>query len=276
LIGVIENALANSRFLSHIRRAFTSRLPFMVLASDVRDVVYANWVVPVSTVKFLVPPGVEIMEKDGNTVLTVLTYEHGHFGPAIAGVFRRLFPSPLQSNWRLYVRSIDGKDTDVPTALFVANVFNSDLYAVGTRVFSDVMLSHRAERFEHRQEGCTWSIRIGGKGSAPSLTIKATASYAVDFPAAFGSFFNHYDDAIEMLCLQDAAIAPVIGTGAIAKADIALPIDTQTVMPLDVVAYLPGNFLEKLGAVSSPFCFRVPAVKFEALSEQILSLWDEK
>jgi len=41
--GRLQNLLANSVGLARLRRAVFSRLPFPVLASDVRDVVYASW-----------------------------------------------------------------------------------------------------------------------------------------------------------------------------------------------------------------------------------------
>lgn len=125
-----QNHLANAVTLKRLRRTTFGRLPFPVLESDVRDVVYANWIVPTAAVAHHVPSGVSIVEADGMTILTVLTYRHGHFGPKLAGLLRRWFPSPLQSNWRLYVRSIDGQLPPVPTVLFLANIFDTAMHAL--------------------------------------------------------------------------------------------------------------------------------------------------
>jgi hypothetical protein len=93
LIGAFQNGIARAAWLRRFRRAVMRHLPFLRLASDVHDVVYFNWLVPVSAVHGLIPPGIEIEERGGFTVLTVLTYRHGHFArPSLtgcAGCFRR-------------------------------------------------------------------------------------------------------------------------------------------------------------------------------------------
>lgn len=58
---------------------------------------------PARNLASVVPPGVSLIQKGGHTLLTVLTYRHGHFGPAFLGPLRKLLPSPLQSNWRVYL-----------------------------------------------------------------------------------------------------------------------------------------------------------------------------
>jgi len=246
----------------------TAHLPFPVLESDVRNIIYANWIVPLTTVEYLIPPGVEVVEIEGETILTVLTYSHGHFGPSIAGIFRRFFPSPLQSNWRLYVKAIAGTAPTSPTVLFLANIFDSGLYAVGTRVFSDVMLSHRAMQFEHRRTGNAWITRVSGNGSAPSWEMRTLETVEAGLPSAFAAFFLDYTEALRSLCLQDAAIAPIPDIKKLAISEIELPIDIRSATPLLVETYSPGSLLKRLGATSRPFCFRVPNVTFRVLSEK--------
>ncbi|ARU05761.1 hypothetical protein CCO03_14665 [Comamonas serinivorans] len=89
------------------RRAVMARLPFMTLASDVHDVVYLNWLVPVAAAQSLAPPGLTLWQQGGWTPFTVLSYRHRHFGPAALGPLRRLCPSPRQSNWRLYLADLE-------------------------------------------------------------------------------------------------------------------------------------------------------------------------
>ena len=100
LLARICNWLANCQPVLGLRRAILSRLPFVRLESDVVEVVYLNWLVPSALAAPHVPPGVTLHERNGQTILTVLTYRHGHFGPAMLGPLRKLFPSPLQGNWR--------------------------------------------------------------------------------------------------------------------------------------------------------------------------------
>ncbi len=270
VIGRWQDHLANAVSLKRLRRATLGRLPFPVLESDVRDVVYANWVVPVASVAGHVPRGVTIVEADGMTILTVLTYRHGHFGPVLAGPLRCWFPSPLQSNWRLYVHGIDGCAPSVPTVLFLANVFDTALHALGTRLFSDVMVAHHGHDFVHRCGTDGWTSRVDPGGSAPDWALEGGTSPVAALAPAFAPFFPDYRTALDMLCLQDAAIAPVADMDALAWAGIDLPIDVTSVIPLDVTTFRPGAALRSLGATMTPFCFGVPTVRFRALSERIL------
>lgn len=267
--GAVMNGLANCPRLKRMRRRLTNRLP--VLASDVRDIVYANWVVPTGALASHLPPGVCLIEKDGYTLLTILTYVHGHFGPAFAGRLRGLFPSPLQSNWRGYVATLNGTVPDKPTVLFFRNILDSAGYALGARIFSDAMAPHLAGHFEHRctNGGCV--TRIAGPGSAPELELSTAPGDGAELPPDFHIFFPTWRDAIESLCLQDVALSGVDDSAAIARAVIDLPIDPDSVLPLAVLHFAPGAFLRGLQAQTAPFCFRVPSVHFRVLSEVLLS-----
>jgi len=271
-VGLLQNWLANSPSIKRLRRILLGGLPFPVLESDVRDVIYANWVVPVAAVADRVPPGVQLVERNGQTILTVLTYAHGHFGPALAGPLRRFFPSPLQSNWRLYVEEVDGKAPVKDTVLFLANTFDSYLYALGTRIFSDAMLSHRAEHFEHREQSDGWLTRLDGRGSAPSMTLHVGRPGQAELPEAFAPFFSGLPDALRKLCLQHAALAPTERDGQLSLAGIDLPIRTDAVEFLRVVRYDPGALLKRWQAGNLPFCFRVPSVRFRAISERLVTI----
>lgn len=268
--GTLQNRIANAALLRRVRRALFRRLPFLVLASDVRDIVYANWVVPTAAVARFVPPGVALVEADGHTILTILTYAHGHFGPALAGPLRRLFPSPLQSNWRLYVRAIDGRAPPVPTVLFLANMFDGALHALGTRLCSDVMLAHHAGDFVHDYAPDDWRSGAPGPGSAPSWRLAGGRATDPALPAAFRPFFPDVQAAVAALCLQDAAIAPLTDRDALAYARIDLPIDPATATLLRVDRYRPGGLLRGIGAIDPPWCFHLPGVRFRALSETLL------
>lgn len=260
--GRLQNLLANSVGLARLRRAIFARLPFPVLASDVRDVVYASWVVPLDEMTGEIPPGVAVLARDGRTILTALTYRHGGFGPALAGPLRRLLPSPRQSNWRLYL-------AQTGVVLFVKNIFDSTLYALGTRLFSDVLPSHKAARFDLGCDADGCRIEIGGPGSAPGLKLEAQSTDLRTLPPAFAPFFSSWNEAVQFLCLQHAAIASIQDVGALAWAEIDLPIDLDTVQPLETTSFTPGAWLTARGASADPFCFRVPAVAFRVLSEVV-------
>lgn len=269
--GRLLAAAANSRVLRRARRALLAPLPFARLASDVEDVVYLTWIVPVERVRRFVPPGVTVIERAGLTLFSILTYRHRHFGPAWLGPLRRLCPSPLQSNWRLYVETLPPAATSGRTVLFVANAFDSPAYALGSRLSSDALPSHLPARFEHRRAGDGYEIVLEpGRGSAPALACQLEPAETRVLPAGFDRFFASWSGAVRFLCQQDAAIAAIDGERRIAQAGIALPIDLEGVRPLQSAGVGGSGLIEETGAAGAPFCFVVPKVRFEVLWERVV------
>lgn len=273
-------SLANSTALAALRRATAGRLPFAVLASDVVNVVYATWLVDAARAAPWMPPGGELWAHDGLTPFTILTYRHGHFGPSLAGPLRALFPSPLQSNWRFYLRAPLAGMPKGATVVFVKNVLDSPLYALGTRVFSDALPSHLARAFALSVEPAAFSIGIEpGAGSAPRFAARFERGGApslgrdseASLPEAFAPFAPTWTDAVATLSSQDAAVALVPSIGRVAMATIDLPVDVARVEPLRLA---PGSLdcplLDTLGARGEPLCYHLPAVRFRALSEKLL------
>ncbi|CAB3770260.1 hypothetical protein GQ57_28230 [Burkholderia sp. MSh2] len=271
LAGRLANRLVASRPLLRARRALLSRLPFLQLASDVENVVYCTWLVDVAAVAHLVPPGITLASRDGRTPFTILTYAHRHFGPRVAGPLRRVFPSPLQSNWRLYVDTLPGGVPADSTVLFVKNVFDHPLYALGSRLFSDALPSHLAGHFTHAARDGHYRTRLSGGGSAPDFSCTVAVSDDRTLPAAFAAFFGSWRDAVATLSLQHAAVAHVDDCGRLAHASIELPIDLDAVRPLKPAEPVGGGaFLARIGATGEPLCFVVPDVAFRVLSERLL------
>jgi len=144
--GRLLAALANCTRFAAVRQAILSRLPFLQLHSDVRDVVYVSWLVDAQAAQQLLPAGTPALwQRDGKTPFTVLTYRHGHFGPALLGPLRGLLPSPLQSNWRLYLDHTPPGAPDVPCVYFLKNIMDRLPHALGTRLFSDILPTHLAD-----------------------------------------------------------------------------------------------------------------------------------
>ena len=253
--------------LARVRHAVMRRLPFVQMASDVRDVVYLTWLVDAAAARALLPAGVTLRERDGLTPFTILSYRHGHFGPAFFGPLRRLFPSPLQSNWRLY---LEGEGA--ATVWFVKNIMDSLAYAAGTRLFSDIMQTHLAERFVCERRGDAVDVAIGaGQGSAADFFCSAATGGERRLPPRFGALFDNWHQAVAALALQERAIGWSERFHRLVSAEIALPVDVDSVLPLRVA---PGAWhcplLDQLGPVGEPFGFLVPAVPFRVLSERLL------
>lgn len=264
--------LANNEWLKQLRRALTKYLPFPKLESDVTDVIYFTWMVEVDRVTSLVPQGTKLWQKSGLTPFSILTYRHGYFGPSIIGWFRRLFPSPLQSNWRLYLETAPEGAPHVRTVLFLKNVMNSELYSLGSRLFSDVLPTHLADHFSLERVDNGYQVQFdAGVGSAPKLKALAMISDNRELPHNFRGAFSTWDEAVSFLASQDAAIYDCQNIQKLAFSEIDLPVDLTTAEPLQIDSVsFKCPFVESLGAESAAVSFRLPKVKFRVLSERLL------
>lgn len=268
--GRLFAALANCAHFAKLRQAVMSRLPFLTLHSDVRDVVYVSWLVDAAAAQILLPPDVALWQRDGKTPFTVLTYRHGHFGPALPGPLRRLMPSPLQSNWRLYLDHTPAGAPDVPCVYFLKNIMDSLPHALGTRLFSDILPTHLAAGMTLEVGATQARCSIAsGAGSAPALDVQAdiTAEHGLD--AEWQQLFGSWRDAVAFLACQDAAIASVPRNGKLVFGEIDLPVDLDQVQALTAVRADCG-LLAQLPPLSAPLAFLVPKVPFKALSERLL------
>jgi len=270
----LENLLDSPRW-ARWRRRITAQLPFPTLASEVSDVAYLTWMVPVSRVAAWVPRGLALVEYQGFTPFTVLTYRHHHFGPAALGPLRRLCPSPLQSNWRLYLQPLPAAGVPERTVLFTHNAINQLPYVIGARLFSDGLPVHLPTRFEHGWGNGLLNTDIDpGFGSAPAL--RASLKLLGEPPLASSTpvrqaFGPAWESAVQRLALQDAALVPLPDGSASALVDIDLPISPGQVRPAQL---LPGSLscpiLEALQPQGEPLCFVVPAVAFRVLGERLV------
>ncbi len=262
--GRLLARVANSRRIAAARRAVLSRLPFVTLESDVRDVVYLTWMVDAGAAQATVPAGVRLWQCNGLTPFSILTYRHGHFGPAFAGPARRLLPSPLQSNWRFYLE-------EPGEVYFVRNVMDSLLHVLGTRLFSDILPTHLPARFDHtRVEGQYTTVIDPGCGSAPALEARTRVAGARELPSELARAFGGWDEAVSFLACQHKAMIDIPGLGWLAESEISLPIPLSEVVPLDAVSVNCPMAASFGGAATSPpFCFAVPHVQFKVLSESV-------
>lgn len=272
--GRLLNRLANSARLANLRQGVMSRLPFLTLASEVRDVIYVSWLVDAEAAQALLPPGAPLWQRNGKTPLTVLTYRHGHFGPSLLGRLRRLLPSPLQSNWRLYLAHTPPGAPEVACVFFLKNVMDSLPHALGTRLFSDLLPTHLAAGMAHEvtpNEVTPTLARCSiapGSGSAPALEVECHAGEP-QLDADWQAVFGNWREAVAFLACQDAAVAHVPRNDRLAFGEISLPVDLTQVRALSP-RLADYGLDDVLPPVSAPFAFLVPAVAFRALSEQLL------
>ncbi|MDN7424735.1 hypothetical protein [Burkholderia sp. AU45388] len=122
------------------------------------------------------PPGRPFPGPGNPGTMLPMRYDNAFVYPSsgLAGRLRRVFPSPLQSNWRLYVDTLPDGAPAERTVLFVKNVFDHPLYALGSRLFSDALPSHLARPFTHTARDGRYDTRLAGSGgSAPDFRCTA-------------------------------------------------------------------------------------------------------
>lgn len=278
LWGHCCNLLLRTKSFAALRRSLLARLPYLKLRSNTCNIVYLNWLVNLDAFEDLIPQGISLEEKNGRALFSILTYQHGHFGPSFLGPLRSIFPSPLQSNWRFYL----SKDTQIGyehlaraqkpgVVLFVKNILNSTSYTLGSRLFSDGLPAHLAQTFQHTHSTNTYLTNIcAGIGSAPELFVCCEKQENKELPPEFKAWFNDWDTALSYLCPQHSAIAYVPSIDRVAHAGIALPIKSGEAQALHV-KQLKLPFLSRERAnPSEPLAFVIPDVQLDVLWEHVL------
>lgn len=261
--------LCNSAAIKKIRRTVFNVLPFLKMKSEVKGIVYVNWLVDTHVATQFVPSNVSLIDINGKTLLSVLTYKHGNFRPSIFSFIHFIFPSPFQSNWRFYASSLNDTTTS-NTVLFIKNIMSSTLFTISTRLFSDAMQTHLASKFTHKiGKNQTNTLITQGSGSSPSFMCNTQFSDNFKIPSELSEHFGGDNQAIKYLCLQDFALSEGEDFNGVCKAEINLPINTTQIIPLSVTA-LESKWLNTITKEAEPFAFLVPSVKFEVLNEQLV------
>ncbi len=270
LVGRMLPRLLHAPRWTRQRRALSRRWPMLALVSDVRDVVYVSWWVDVRHAP-TPPPGHHYVVHAGRTPYTILSYRHGHFGPALAGPLRFLMPSPRQSNWRWYLRRDDDPD-GTPVVLFDRNVMDQLPFVAGARAFSDAMQPHLPTRFEHvvRTDGDGYTLIEGGQGSAPRLHLQWQAAAGREDAAAWSAAFGGHQAVLRFVTCQDEAIARTCDARW-ASTRIALPVEIAQLQPLQLEGEPQCPRLQAMGvALHEGLAFRLPRVPFRVVSERLL------
>ena len=234
----------------------------VAFVSEITNVIYVNYLVEAARLETLVPPGLELQRvgPEGRLALfSSLTYRHGHFGPALLGPLRRLLPSPIHTNWRIYVRD---PYTGRSGVYFVTNAMDSTLHALAARMMSEGMPMHVLAHatLDRAPDGRIDLASDPGAGSAPDLVAHLASLPARPPDGAWRAAFPTYEAMLAYTVPQDRAFSVQPWNGWVTRQEIALGI------PLDACEPLAGTAKSRaatalLGA-AVPFCFRVPHVAF--------------
>jgi len=255
-----------------VARCASRVLPVPVLASDITDVVYLNWLVPASRVQALLPPPLKLHCFGELTFVTVLTYQHHHFGPLLAGPLRRLCPSPTQSNWRFYLEPETGS-APRDGIYFFASCLAHPLLTIASRLMSDGLPAHYPAQLLHNVDDGRYETSIvSGGGSSPSLhAIVETDSdqrNSRQLPAALAEHFASWEEAARYLVEQNRAVGVIPAHGGVYESKIQIPIDVATILPAKVVSPVVSQLLQPMIEDTEAFAFVVPQVPFRATGER--------
>jgi hypothetical protein len=261
-IARLVDVVANSRMV----HAITEPIPELAMRSDITDVVYVNYLVPAATAERLVPQGLELQRlgpEGGHALFTFLTYRHGNFGTAFLGRLRRIFPSPIHTNWRVHV--IDPV-TGHRGIYFITNAIASTPLALAARLMSEGMPMH-VVRGEHRRAADgTLTTRLDPRGgTAPDAELTLRPCAAPQLEGAWAQCFASWRDFLAYCVPQDRALASQPTKRRVSRQEIDLGI------PLDACTPLEGTVASRaaraIAGDAAPLCFHVAEVRFEFSSE---------
>ncbi|MGH7131717.1 MAG: hypothetical protein ACREJO_07225 [Phycisphaerales bacterium] len=258
------NLIANS----HLLRAIAHRIPSAAMASDIRDVVYINYLVDADTLQRIAPPALRIQRlgPDGRyAVFSFLTFRHGHFGPARFGRMRRLWPSPIQSNWRIHVVN---PATSTRGIHFLSTAITSLPHALVTRLLTDGVPMHlpASADLQRKTDGTLHLTLDPGTGSAPEASARLVPVPEPALPAPWSRCFNSWRAVLEYIVPQDRAMCIEPATGLVLRQEIMLNIPIDDCFPVagDVTSPTAARF----AGDARPLCFHVAAVGFHFVGQK--------
>lgn len=255
--GRCLDAIANSR----VARAMAEWVPLPGFRSDLTDVIYVNYLVEAERLLAYVPTGLELQRlgPDGQHALfTFLTYRHGHFGPARLGRLRLLLPSPVQSNWRIYVRD---PRTGKEGVYFVTNSITSTAHALCARLFSEGMPMHALAHGEvSANADGSFKVHLDpGAGSGPHVESDFDPGQPV-LPPPFTRCWDSYRDFLAYTVPQDRAFSSQPWSGRLTRQEITLGIPLESCEPLD--GRVVSRSATAYAGQARPVCFRVARAAF--------------
>jgi len=258
-IAWAANWLANS----HFARAIAEWLPAPALVSDIRDVVYVNYLVDADGLEPLVPPGLRLqcLGPGGRYALfSVLTYRHGHFGPRLLGPLRKLLPSPIQSNWRVHVSD---PQTGKRGVYFFSTLISSTPHALAARLLSEGVPMHvpvRAVFTRDADDTLRFTIE-SGRGTSPdvSATLKP-AEGEPELPPEWVECFGDWKGFLSYCVPQDRAMCCQDWYGRVVRQEIDLGIPLESCRPLK--GTVESRAARATVGDATPVSFIIPAVRF--------------
>jgi hypothetical protein len=259
------NWLAENR----LARAYGEYVSSLAFISDITNVIYVNYLVEAERLIPLVPWGLELQRlgpRGEYALFSHLTYQHGNLGPRLLGPLRRFMPSPIQSNWRLYVFD---PQTNHEGVYFVTTAMNQAPPAIFARLLSEGLPMHLLEKAEviARSDNSFYVCLDPGTGTAPDLRVILNSASTPLLSPPWNACFNSYHDFLAYCVPQDRGMSSQPWYGRVTRQEIELGIPLDICEPL-----LPASLVSKAAQAivgdAQPLCFRVPQVTFRFHQEK--------
>jgi len=263
LLGAWLARLAGSPGLRDLARVLQSWLPFPQLRSDVGDVLYLNWLVSADQLEARLDESLRVRRFGDRTMLSILVYRHGHFGPRLLGPLRKLLPSPIQCNVRAYL------EVPVSNVAFLTNAIDHSAYFCGARLLCDGLPAHLLESAHLDATGGTIDVALA-PGQAVALHLRAQAETTTDstLPASFSEHFADFQTAIAHIVPQNAALSALYTTGQWCASQIVVKAQLDGARPCHLIAPLElGPPFAEIVEQVEPFVFLLQGVQFDVLGE---------
>lgn len=252
---------------SHLVHALGEWLPLPKVVSEITDCIYLNYLVEAERLESWVPCGLELQRlgPDGRyAMFSLLVFRHGNVGPACLGPLRRLCPSPIQTNWRLYVRDTHSGAEGV---YFVTMAANNTAYALGARICTSAVPMHVLRAAELVQRSKTWRIRLDpGAGTAPDLLADLEPAGDVLPTAAWRECFESYHAMLGWCVPQQRALASQPWYRRIVRQELRLDIPLSDCRPL--AGNVTSRAVREIVGDAAEVCFYVPNVSFTLMGEE--------
>lgn len=257
-IGGPCDLVANSLLL----RRLLEWLPAPALASDIQDAIYINYLVEADRLRALIPERLELQclgPANRWALFSILTYRHGHFGPPWLGPFRRLMPSPIQSNWRAYV--VDPA-TGRAGVWFLTTAITHTPAALLARLLCEGVPMHVPESAGLSRDAIgVFHVSLNpGSGSAPRLQAELREWERPILTGAWDECFGNFAALLAYCVPQNCALSPRPWYRQMVRQEIDVGVPLESCRAL-VGPVQSATVRHLLGQVE-PICFYAPSVAF--------------
>jgi hypothetical protein len=260
----LSELIANSRFA----RFVGEHLPILTMASDITDVVYINYLLPADNLEKFVslPLRLQRLGPDRyHAMFSILIYRHGHFGPRCFGPLRRLWPNPIQSNWRVYVTD---PGSQLQGVQFITTSITSLPHALATRILSEGVPMHIPAKAKiDREHSEDFLIEmISGNGSSADLSCRLKKSATMELPDDWKDCFISWDAMLDYCVPQNRALVWQPWYGRLLQQKISLEISNSDCQSF--AGEVNSVAAAQIAGKAKPVCFGAAKVSFLFLGEQ--------